>query len=155
MQSWVVTFTFSGLFIHACHSGFCIASKYLELLGLDCMGLWVVTWRLECLWNVKAEWRKWCYREKGRSDFSYRSVSDCLLSPSSALPTLWIGSLEVFPAGQLQYHCWKVSVTSEEHRLDQKWWVTGDWSQLMGGRNDSLVNWASSQEKNPSRWKRD
>lgn len=79
--------------------------------------------------------RKWChYRGKGRSHFSYRSVSDCLLSPSSALPRLWIGSLGVFPAGQLWYHCWKVSVTSEEHGLDEKWWVTGDWSQLMGGK---------------------
>lgn len=67
-----------------------------------------------------------------RSHFSYHSVSDCLLSPSSTLPRLWIGSSGVFPAGQLCNRCWKVSVTSEEHGLDEKWWVTGDWSQLMG-----------------------
>lgn len=97
------------------------------------MGLWVFHMASWMFWKAKAEGSKWChYLGKGRSHFSYHSVSDCLLSPSSALPRLQIRSSEVFPAGQLQYRCWKVSVTSEEHRLDQKWWVTGDWSQLMG-----------------------
>ena len=145
----MVTFTFSGLFIHAHHYGFCFASKNLELLCLDCMGLWVFKWLLECLWKVKAEGRKWChYRGKGRSHFSYHSVSDCQLSPSSALPRLWIGSSEVFPAGQLQYRCWKVSVTSEEHGLDQKWWVTGDWSQLM--REKMTPQWTGLVPKKES-----
>lgn len=109
------------------------ACKSLVLLCVNCTGLLVFAWLLECFWKVKAERRKWChYRGKGRSHFSYHCVSDCLLSPSSAQPRLWIGSSEVFPAGQLQHCCWRASATSEEHRPDWKQHFTDDWSQLMG-----------------------
>lgn len=95
------------------------------------VGLCVTSWMF--FWKVKAERRKWCYYQgKERSHFSYHCVSDCLLSSSSALPRVWIGSSEVFPAGQLQHHYWKVSAASKEHRPDWKWWLAGDWSQLMG-----------------------
>lgn len=96
------------------------------------MGLWVFTWLLNVFERLKLMEEKRChYWGKGRSHFSYRCSwlpALSFLCPAQTMNREF-GGVSCRPAAVSLLESLGYKWRTE---LDQKWWVTGDWSQLMG-----------------------